>query len=274
MSDFLKKLYDEEMSKMGSAEFSSIMRALPRTELEDYLGLKTASEEQPSDDEKRKMKPDAKAKPEAKGQDVEPETNLHTKQASVQRVLSVMEKLAVGGPATPPMPDSEKGQLKIKQDVIHRDVQAGSPKKETVPVDHQGPGKEAVEVERDGKKVTTTKEAMAWADDLGRKLAAAMEKEEDFTTPEQQAKAKALSGALKATKGQPTEVRKAAVHEVAGKLKTAYGPEPEPAEQQGSTVDATEKAKVAMMAYRSTHEAPEHIKQAAIHLAGRKISGV
>jgi len=228
MSNFLKKLYDEEMSKVGSTEFSSIMEALPRTELEDYLGLgKRASEEQPSDDEKRKMQAGAKAKPEAKGQDVEPETNLQAKQASVQRVLGVMQKLAVGGPPEVPLPDSAKG-LQAKQDAIHKGVQSGEGQKVTVPVDHQGPGKEAIEVERGGKKVTTTKTAMAWADDMGRKLAAA-------------------------------------------KLKTAYGPEP--AEQQGSTVDATEKAKVAMMAFQSTRHAPENIQQAAIKLAGMKIAG-
>lgn len=228
MSDFLRKLYDEEMSKTGSAEFASIMRALPRDELEDYLGLpKLGAEEQPASDEKKKMT-EGPTKPQAKGQDVEPETNLHTKQAAVQRVLSVMEKLAVGGPTEPPLPDSEKGQLKVKQDAIHKDVQAGSPKKETVPVDHQGPGKEAVEVTRGDKVVTTTKTAMAWADDMGRKLAAAVKK--------------------------------------------AYGPEPDPAEQQGSTVDAREKAKVAMMAYQTTRSAPEHIKTAAIKMAGIKIA--
>ena len=39
MSDFLKKMYEEEMSKTGSAEFMSIMDALPKGELEAYLGL-------------------------------------------------------------------------------------------------------------------------------------------------------------------------------------------------------------------------------------------
>jgi len=234
MSDFLKKLYDEEMSKTGSAEFASIMRALPRSELEDYLGLrKAASEEQPVTDQTRTMT-EGPTKPEAKKQDIPPETNIEAshpkeKSAAVQRVLSVIEKLAVAGPAEAPLPDSAKG-LQAKQDAIHKGVLSGEGQKITVPVDHQGPGKEAVEVDRDGKKVTTTKEAMVWADDMGRKLASAVKK--------------------------------------------AYGPEPDPAEQQGSTVDAAEKAKVAMLAYRTVRDAPGNIKQAAIALAGKQIAEI
>lgn len=286
MSDFLKKMYEEEMSKTGSAEFRSLMSALPKEDLESYLGLdkvggisipasfknlggawgeaakaakaaqsakplgarlahlspksmiesgraaglqargrlpgflKKSSAEQPADDERRKMKPNAPAKPEAKHQDEEPETNLDKKAA---RVRAIMDKLAVGGPAAPPLPDSEKGQLKVKQDKIHNDVNAGNPQKETVPVDHQGPGKEAVEVERDGKKITTTKEAMVWADNMGRSIVASMVKA---------------------------------------------------AEDEASMELAQEKAKIAMMALRTSLHAPEQIKQASIKFAGMKLAAL
>lgn len=103
-----------------------------------------------------------------------------------------------------------------------------------------------------GHNSTIQKEAsakLAWADQWGRMLAAMemeskiekraydigstgksacmgvktsdFEKQEDFTTPEAQEKAKVVQQALKSTKGAPAHIRKAAVKVTAEKLKQA-----------------------------------------------------
>lgn len=224
MSDFLSKLYEEEMSKTGSAELGSLMRSLPKGDLESYLKLAADSNppvEAPADDGKKNFKPNAQTKPEAKHDDEQPETNLDKKAA---RVLGVMRKMAVAGPAEAPLPDSAKG-LQSKQDAIHKGVQSGQGQKVTVPVDHQGPGKEAVETEQGGKKVTTTKEAMAWADNMGRQFA--REYVESLHEKVAEEKAKIAMTSIRASLHAPENIKQASIA-YAGQLMAKLAAKEEP----------------------------------------------
>lgn len=198
MDDFLKKLYDEEMDKTASTNQRAFFDALPASDLESYLGL---------------------------------------------------QKEAVGGPIEPALSPAMKKSIEAREakakDAEKRVAQSYS-KSETQPernIAPLTPGQEVPERNfvQPGRSIpentlAVKQASVQWADQMGRSLAhAAVEgrlpfdvekvaacaigKESDFTSPEAQAKAKVMARALKATKGAPPKVRKAAVKVTAQQMR-------------------------------------------------------
>jgi len=278
MSDFLMKLYEEEMEKVSQADLAAFMDSLSVEELAAIAGLeKTAAkmslqrrESLPSKafavpaTKAKKLGVSGEIKGEAKGKypipDIKHARNAlarvsqkgtpgekaavrskvysrfpglkegfqerhggasptskanirKTEQGGIGKSASVlfMGKLAVAGPTEGEMPTGEGYETtdKSKKKGQHEpaaDVQASEEKKAAAfwakiaaCKRAQGPGEEPTGEETSGN--------------------GGMEKAEDFTTPEAQAKAKVMSRALKTTKGAPTNVRKAAVSVAAKEMR-------------------------------------------------------
>jgi hypothetical protein len=275
MSDFLMRLYDEEMKKVSQADLAAFMDSLSVEELAAITGMEKAAakmslQRRESLPAKSFAVPAAKAKKigvageikgEAKGKYPIPDmkrarnalarVSQHgtpgersavrskvyakfpglkegfqerhggaspTSKANIRKVeqggigkgasVIFMGKLAVAGPPNPEMPtgsghettdkSKKKGQLEPAADVkAEEEKKAAFWAKLATCKRAQGPGEE----------------------ESGEAQNGGMEKEEDFTTPEAQAKAKVLSRAMKSTRGAPTNVRKAAVSVAAKQMR-------------------------------------------------------
>lgn len=168
MSDFLTKLYQEEMEKVSQADLATFMDSLSMEELAAIAGV---------------------------------------------------EKLAVGGPAEPEMPtgkghettdkSKEKGQRDPAADVKAEEEKKASVKLAMEPAKFEGRFMKgwSPEKKKAFKAKYMKKEGLAKCD--------------AFTSPEARAKAKVMTKALRATKGAPPKIRKAAVKVTAREMKKA-----------------------------------------------------
>lgn len=170
----------------------------------------------------------------------------------LEEILGIA-KLAVDGPQIPAMPDSvppkklETLQAE-KQEYVDRE-HAGTPKSvdkqpegALTRVKYTGEGKEAV-----GKTAEdAAAEKVAWADQAGRLFAKqAMAKTVEFTNP---------VATLKVNKGKQSGMTE----------QDSMG--------AGMETTASVKAKIAARALKVAEGAPEHVKAAAVFLAGREIA--
>jgi len=155
------------------------------------------------------------------------------KMAGANRLRAIMNKMAgIPGPDEAPMPEGQAGH-----DLVNR-AQA---RKERG-AEAQKAADEAAEESKEKESSCGVKHASAeatWADQMGRFIArtlvkeaqedeaggqeaqAPMEKEEEFSSPEAQAKAGVMRKAMKAGKGAPTAQRKQLVSAVSKKLASA-----------------------------------------------------
>lgn len=205
LNDWLKGLYDGEQEKVASTSLEQQLMQLPPEEL-----LKIATTGHMSQARRESLPAKAFAVPEKKA-----------------KKLGVASEIKGEAKGKYPIPDA-----KHARNALARVAQHGTPGE-----------KAAVEKKVHDRYPGIGKESSAklsWADRWGRALAqmekeacssqpgkmADFEKEDEFTSPEAQQKAKVVQHAMKATKGAPPHIRKAAVKVTAEKLKQAAAGEP------------------------------------------------
>jgi hypothetical protein len=201
-------------------------------------------------------------------------------------------KVAVAGPVEPPMPDSLPGneldaQMKTVEEIAAKSRTDTPPTRqqeaEPTAVSHQGPG-----------KVPTTKEAIAWADHIGRIFAKQAAATPDWYDRQVQAtqaaqesiqsmktaavKAKIAQRALRATSGAPPHVKQAAAKVAALQITAACKKMSQYGEEEGmekedefTTPMAKAKAKAMAGAMKAGKGAPGRSRKKLVSAMGKTI---
>lgn len=257
MDDFLTKLYEDEMDKTASVAREDFMHTLPIEELEAILGIKKQAgfgdflgtvKRNPN---KQQVDKAFAAYKNATGKDPRSMTSA--------QINEYLDKTAVAGPSHPPLPDSASGaeldaRMKAVGEQVNKAHLSAVPKRKDLTdptISYQGEGKKQPEEHTD-EALRVTKQAAAWADQMGRMLA--------------------KSAACKTSEGSSDRPLSGVVSRMrAGKKKQSMGDMAGTPEMETT---AAAKAKIAARTLRVTRGAPEHIKQAAAMLAGRQIGGI
>lgn len=177
--DFLTKLYEEEKTKVASAELEAFMRGMGRDDLEAFLGLDKLAVAGPAEPELPTS---------ASASEIE---------ASHQAKKTYVEQEHAGNP---------KGVTKQPERAQTSDSQSRDSKAKTDKEDE--PKTKSAEA----KLLWADKIGRMFAKEAAEKgSCAGMEKNEDFTNPVAKAKAKAFAATMKASKGKPLAARKNAL---------------------------------------------------------------
>jgi hypothetical protein len=177
--DFLTRLYEEEQTKIASAELANFMRGMGRDDLEAFLGLDKLAVAGPDEAE---LPTSASAS--------EIEASHQTKQDYVNREHEGRPLPVNKQPERAQSPNSQQRDSKV------------TPSKEDEPKTK----------EAEAKLLWADKIGRMFAKEAAEKASCGgMEKNEDFTNPAAKAKAKAFAATMKASKGQPLAARKSAL---------------------------------------------------------------
>lgn len=199
MSDFLMKLYEEEQEKTASADVEELMQHLSAEDLEEVLGIKTAGISGPAEaplptgkgHETVDKTKDKKIEPEKEKVEKEKQAAIHWADQT-GRLLAHMHLEKLGF----------EGAQRTSKEVIKRALSKAG-KKAT----REGTFSEMAEKALQRLKIGKSRRQMeAGAQAFRKKTAQAegeegkegpMEKEEEFTTPEQKAKASVMRKVMK-----------------------------------------------------------------------------